>query len=62
MIETYINLLKEQIMQNTLGNTAKTLDEIAEALKHQHTDHCQEISQAFQLVSFELSGDPLVEK
>ncbi|WP_274307229.1 hypothetical protein [Solibacillus daqui] len=62
MIETYIDLLKEQIMQNTLGNTAKTLNEIAESLKQQYTDHSQEISQALQLVSFELSGEPLLEK
>ncbi|MCH7321952.1 hypothetical protein LZ480_08605 [Solibacillus sp. MA9] len=62
MIETYIALLKEQIMQNTLGNTAKTLNEIAESLKLQNTDHSQEISEALQLVSFELSGEPLLEK
>ena len=57
MTETYVDLLKEQIMQNTLGNTAKTLTEITESLMLQHTDHQQEISQAYQFVSRELSGD-----
>lgn len=57
MIETYIDLLKEQIMQNTLGNTASTLTEITEHLILQHTDHQQEILKAYNFVSRELSGD-----
>lgn len=57
MTETYVDLLKEQVMQNTLGNTAKTLTEITEILKHQHQDHLQEIIQAYQFVNKELSGN-----
>ena len=57
MIENYIDLLREQIMQNTLGNTAKTLTEITESLLLQHTDHQQEISKAYDFVNRELSGE-----
>ena len=59
MIETYIDLLKEQIMQNTLGNTAKTLTEITENLLLQHVNHQQEISKAYDFVSRELSGESI---
>ena len=59
MIETYIDLLKEQIMQNTLGNTAKTLTEITEHLLLQHVDHQQEISKAYDFVSREPSGESI---
>ena len=59
MIETYIDLLKEQIMQNTLGNTAKTLTEITEHLLLQHVNHQQEISKAYDFVSRELSGESI---
>lgn len=61
MIEKYIDLLKEQIMQNTLGNTASTLTEITEQLMLQHTDHHhqQEISKAYDFVSRELSGESI---
>lgn len=59
MIETYIDLLKEQIMQNILGNTAKTLTEITEHLLLQHVDHQQEISKAYDFVSRELSGESI---
>lgn len=44
-------------MQNTLGNTAKTLTEITESLLLQHTDHQQEISKAYDFVNRELSGE-----
>lgn len=56
MTEMYVNLLKDRIMQNTLGNTAKTLTEIVESLMLEHTDHQKEIALAYQYVSRELTG------
>ena len=58
MKENYVEILKEQIMQNLLGNNALALKELAENLIKQNKLDVKEISQAYFIVNREIFGDP----
>ena len=59
MNKNYVAILKEQIMQNLLGNNPLSLKELAENLANQNELDVKEISQAYFIVNREIFGDPI---
>ncbi|MGN7476263.1 hypothetical protein ACTHOQ_00295 [Solibacillus silvestris] len=57
MPQNYVALLKEHIMHKTLGNESNTLKQAAEKLIAQNTEDMREISQAYDIVHREISGE-----